>query len=377
MEWLYGDFVLPEDHPLYGFDVWEETKRFPPDYTVHIDRLECIICKKKVYDLDSAGVHEHSGSHHSYMSNVRYVYDLTYDSFIDFMNEAIEEIGNPMYCNEWSHDYFGTCGNCENLEIIQVGECRLFNCGECWYGLIHIMYTFMIEITDWYEEVESGVSMCRSDILCKKTFDSILCDEVLFSKTKPHELDGRTCVDCGYEVEECEDPGCGDRECPEHGDVDINMCYFCSGTRGCRICLSCSNCDSHRHCVDCDSRVFHDFMQYDSVLGTHWSIVPELIGIGSWSNIMAWLLNPENYIACNGMRCSPCVFWEGREVSPMIRGWHEQSFSNGFSSCVRTVGCPDCGDIFFKEAKVHSFVGDFCVDCGTFNRMRYGSHLTQ
>jgi hypothetical protein len=123
-------------------------------------------------------------------------------------------------------------------------------------------------------------------------------------------------------------------------------------------------CSFIRQCTNCDNRVWHNFEQYDPEFGEHWTIVPELIGDGTWDDIITWLSNTQNYVSCFNRKCNSCANGQGNRITHFILDWYEQVYSNGFSACYRAVICPACGDDVFAEAKVHNFVGDTCVDCG-------------
>jgi len=157
---------------------------------------------------------------------------------------------------------------------------------------------------------------------------------------------------------------CADPHCPEHGNSSKNKCYFCGDNESCNLCNACVICDNCRHCTDCGARVWHHFEQDDPELGYHWTIVPELIGDGTWEDILLWLSNEQNYINCFGAKCNSCTTGQGTKISPIVKDWHERSYLNWFSACYRAISCSDCGDDVFYEAKVHNFNGNICVDCG-------------
>ena len=225
-------------------------------------------------------------------------------------------------------------------------------------------------IYEWHE----NNGMCRRTVVCehKSVWDMTLrdyisldpCNTVLYEETKPHNMVGNTCADCGYSDGDCTDPDCTDPNCPEHGNNNDDKCFFCGGTDKCDKCGNCSVCYTCRHCTDCNKRVWHDFEQYDSGLGYHWTIVPELIGDGLWEDIIEWLSDSQNRIKCYGEKCGACSNYQGTIITPIIKNWHERIYSNGFTACYRAITCSDCGDDVFYEVKVHNFVGDSCEDCG-------------
>jgi hypothetical protein len=228
------------------------------------------------------------------------------------------------------------------------------------------------QITEWHE----WEGMCRRTITCinNEQYDNSImmfitidiCYDILFEETKPHNMIGNTCIDCGYteDSKECKDPECTKPDCPEHGNSIGKKCYFCWGTEKCGICGRCSVCFVCRHCTDCNDSVWHNFEQYDPELGYHLLIVPELIGEGTWEDIIEWLSNEQNFINCFGSKCSDCSNRQGTKITPIVNEWHEIVYSNGYSVCTRSITCSGCGDIVYDEAKVHNFVGDTCVDCG-------------
>jgi hypothetical protein len=218
--------------------------------------------------------------------------------------------------------------------------------------------------------------MCRRAIVCQdnSVFDLTsmskriidICNDILYEETKPHNIVDNICIDCGYTVDKniCTDIGCIDPNCTLHGNNNHEKCYFCGGNEQCSQCGNCSSCYKCRHCIDCNDRVWHHFEQYDLELGEHWSIVPELIGDGTWEDIIEWLSNEQNFINCFGAKCNKCTTGQGKKIAPIIKNWHEWIYSNGFSACYRAISCSDCGDDVFVEAKVHNFVGNTCIGCG-------------
>jgi len=201
--------------------------------------------------------------------------------------------------------------------------------------------------------------MCRRTIVCISNSvldysDAVFreidpCLDILFEETKLHNMVGNSCVDCGYTEGgyTCADLDCVDPNCPEHGVGNHNKCHFCLGTDKCGVCGACSVCGECRHCTDCNVIVWHSFEQYDPELGEHWSIAPELIGDGTWDDIILWLSNSQNFISCFNTKCSSCTIGDGTRVTHSIHNWHERIYSNGFTSCFRAVSCSDCGDYVF------------------------------
>jgi len=228
------------------------------------------------------------------------------------------------------------------------------------------------QINEWHE----WEGMCRRTITCinNSQYDSSIlmyittdtCYDILYEETKPHNIVDNACIDCGYTVGNniCTDIECIDPNCTLHGNNNHEKCYFCGSNEQCGQCGNCSICYNCRHCIDCGTRVWHHFEQYDPELGEHWSIVPELIGDGTWEDIIEWLSKEQNYINCFGARCNKCTTGQGTKITPVIKDWHDRIYSNGFSSCYRAISCSDCGDDVFVEAKVHNFVSNTCIGCG-------------
>jgi Leucine-rich repeat (LRR) protein len=273
------------------------------------------------------------------------------------------------------YDSLSEIGNFEEIVIWLNDSNSMVSCKAGWCircGVSGSRAALTPQINKWHE----WEGMCRRTIICidnsqydttNFTFISIdTCNEILYEETKPHNVVGNTCIDCGYTVngDTCTDFDCTDPHCPEHGNSSNNRCYFCGDNERCSLCNTCVNCDNCSHCTDCGARIWHNFEQYDPEIGYHWSIVPELIGDGTWDDIIEWLTNTQNFINCFGTKCSSCTTGQGKKITPIIKDWHERVYSDGFSACYRAIVCSECGDDVIAEAKVHNFKDDKCEDCG-------------
>jgi hypothetical protein len=277
----------------------------------------------------------------------------------DWMSTTLEEIGGFDEIVEWLNDS-------KSWMICAAGWC-----GRCMHGRYgNSLERHIPQINNWHE----WEGMCRRTIVCisnsQADFSGFTtidpCNDIIFEETKSHNIVGNTCVDCGYTIGgiTCSGLDCTDPNCTEHGNSTYDECFFCGGTERCVRSGTCIVCSFLRHCADCDNRVWHNFEQYDSDFGEHWTIVPELIGDGSWDDIIIWLSNSQNFISCFNTKCSSCTIGEGTRITHSIHNWHERIYSNGFTSCFRAVVCSDCGDNVFAEAKVHNYEGNICTDCG-------------
>ena len=242
IDWKMDTPTLPENHPLYGFNVWEDNPIQNPEYSVHADIYFCYLCMDYVYNLNGAETHTLIFAKHRLHNNTWLSIPKNYDELILLMEEAIATFGNPEYCNQWDHEDYGWCMNCYDSDQIIIGECYLYACNDCNFGVYNTLFVKMIVVTEWYEDSErEGVSMCRSDIICNKPFYGVgsptgYCETVLFTKIKAHNFIERFCEDCGAR-ELC--LVCGGE-----------FCEFCDNCKGCETCIHCLECNG-AFCIDC------------------------------------------------------------------------------------------------------------------------------
>jgi hypothetical protein len=160
------------------------------------------------------------------------------------------------------------------------------------------------QVNGWHE----WEGMCRRTIVCVSNSQLPFsgppravnqCNEILYEETKPHNIVGNTCVDCGYK---------------ERND----LCDFCDGEL-CEDCGECIDCGDCEHCPDCGGELCEDCNECKDC-----SLSPcEECCLHSWSG---WAIQPHDETDCFRSRsCSKCDAIEEKTdehtVSLSLESW--------------------------------------------------------